>query len=417
MHTRRSPQLPKPARRDQILEKKHSWLHSILRKVLHKRLFNKMPKTIRNLSLPKALLRPENQKLLHAFFRVCASDAQVFPEQIDHWTTHKNLRSIIRTGGLLGHDALNRNQIRFDPNVFDNNDRKHGDSNVICLAPSYVDPDTVIYLDYLTPKDDLVLLRINTRQIQKSGQYNCFFKITDLCGQSFVKTIHVSSDLSIEISKNIEQNYISPIKITFTFKPESNDPENSKVIIESIIIPTNACLFYGKPDDIRHFCLQLLFYTLKFSKNPLFVTTLYAYLNTLSEETLESLLLTFAKSITLVSELNINGFLPLTPHLIQNVHFVNENKTISIDQQDEDRYTASLNALRGHKKRILEKGETEMVVQEGAALNSDCDFLIYNTPTSYLPDKTRVFTIANYAFPETDLRTGVELDPCPKRKI
>lgn len=384
------------ANKGNILEAEYSFLQSLIRRIKHWRTFETPPRTHESVKLPAYLMQEKNKRLLQALLQLRASKETVLPNTLDHWTTVSNLKSILKYKAFLGHTALMNYKIAFNANVFDDIDRDNLDDNVICFCPYYVDPCAIIDGDYQS-KPDLIALRIDPHQLHKEGKYNYFFKITDLCSHNFNKVIKVSKDLKIIIARNNTQNLTNAFEVTFKYLGFSY----------SVGFANEECLFYGNYFQIRHFCLQLLFTTLEKCRASLFKEAVYQYLNTLDNAKIQALLLEFSKSMIQVSELNIQGHLPLTPFLIQNIHFTHSFMTLKVPQDSENDYQNALEAV-ANKKNLSCYTLNDEIVYTADTADTDSDkykIFIYDTPLNVTYVKNQLFF--HYQFKKSSLNNLV----------
>lgn len=365
-----------------ILEEKHPYFHSLLRKWEHLIKFGVAPATIKELPLLCTTSLRDYSNIKHALLAARASDAPIIPKTVDHWTSERNFASIVKKGGFLGHLALKRQRISFDANVFSLSDSHNLDSNVICFCPNMVDPDAIIDIDYHDLKDKLLVLRINTDAMQKSGKYNFFFKIIDLCSQFFTKTIHLSKSNTISIYRDSRCILGDAFYVAFTIGSLKHE----------VMFSTRECLFYGNLFEIRQFCLQILFTAI--DKLPAdHAKRMYTILERESVEFLEDLIVTFARHVISVSELNVRGHLPLTPHLIQNVHFTETNKTFTLNQLTKHKYQDDL--LRVSNSNYVRHLD---LTDETVYVETEVNYRIYDIPLA--GSETPNITWLTYQFPD-----------------
>lgn len=222
-------------------------------------------------------------------------------------------------------------------------------------------------------------MRFNTNKLVKTGKYNTFFKIVDLCGPKFKKNISVSPDFTITISRGLLNE--GPMDKLGIFKRKIDIEFNFKGQKEAVRFEKNECIFYGNLEEINFFCITLLLKVLAKIKNKEFLKNIYFYLESVSKDNIEQLIIAFAKNITLLSEFNIRGILQLTPHMIDNIHDVTNNVTYCLNNLSQDEYKKSLTNL-ANKSKKFPFAKKEQVLQI-LTQNKDGKVTLYNETLYY----------------------------------
>lgn len=398
-------QVKKGAEAESVLEKKHVYLHSLLRRIEHFRTFGQAPQTSFNISLPAQLRAvPENRKILGVLGELFKNPHSFFPTVIDHWTSLENLKSILSENALMGNYALKKAKIDFESNVLCEGDEANLDGNVICFAPGkFIDP--YVFYDKNSPlptvRKDRVLFRMNVDQFFKKGKFNSFFKITDLYGPYFTKELVISPSFTITVSRNMNNTFgynlsgkVFPISVSFNFKGQR----------ETVSFSVNESLFYGDLSEINCWCLLLLFRALDKCKTPSLVYSIYEYINDLDRATIESLIIEFAKSMTPISEYNIRGILEFTPRIISEIHFDSEGKTYDFNDYSDEGYSLALKKIVQPSLRAELSSRQEKIIPERCDFDKDSTCEIYGEKLQY----NRKRCEPRYTFSQTDLRNRPE---------
>lgn len=332
-----------------------------------------IPNTIDNVPIPKMLLQPHYQKILHTIFNICSdkSGPYVIPIIIDHWTTFNNLKSIIGSGSFLGQAYLSKKQMTFKANSFGGwGDWVNLDHNVICFSPGgFVDPAAL-------KGENRVRVRINLNNINLPGTYNQFFKVTDFLFYDYEIACQLTGELSISFS-NI-RNAVHVLSFTFNG------------IQKHVSLTTSELVYYGNIAGINRFCLLLPFIALEKllkgdeqSEGDIdFVLSILDHLASLEENELRKILISLSQNITMFSEYNFYCKLPLSNHLIYDIHDASSGVTYSLAELEAFQYDMSLERL--HDSESIEAALHDLPQKRENILRFD-DFNVnlYNLRYTY----------------------------------
>lgn len=301
------------------------------------------PRTVYNTPIPNILAQPSNKRILKTILSICADKKgpYVIPTVIDHWTTSANFSTVIQSGAFLGNAFLKKKLIEFTPNALGGPDLENLDSNVICFCPGgFVDPLAV-------KNKDGIRLRINLKNVNLTGRYNAFFKITDLCFPKYSITVKLTDSLSVTLGCDRGHFYgPSTVGLTFNF--------NGKEIC--IAFGGKELVYYGGLEGINRFCLLLPFMALenllhgKGCRNPSeqdkeLASLICRHLLSLGDDELRKVLICLAQNITMCSESNFYCKLPLSSKLIYDIHDITNGKTYSLDGCTSEQYDSILKEL------------------------------------------------------------------------
>lgn len=394
-------QVKKGVEAESVLEKKHVYLHSLLRRIEHIRTFGQSPQTSFNISLPTQLRAvPENRKILSVLGELFKNPHSFFPTVVDHWTSLENVKSILSENALMGNYALKKAKIDFESNVLCEGDKDNLDGNVICFAPGrFIDP--YVFYDKNSPlptvRKDRVLFRLNVHRFSKKGKLNSFFKITDLYGPYFTKELVVSPGFTITVSRNMNNTFgynpsgkVFPISVSFNFKGQR----------ETVSFSVNESLFYGDISEINCWCLLLLFKALDKCKTPSLVKSIYEYISDLDRAMIEYLIIEFAKSLTPISEYNIRGILEFTPGIINEIHFDSEGKTYDFNEYTDQEYSLALKKIIQPSLRAELSSRHEKIIPERRDFDKESTCEIYGEKLLY----NRKRCEPRYTFSRTELK-------------
>lgn len=114
----------------------------------------------------------------------------IINDRVYHWTTQRNLSSIITSQYFIGNKILTKYETHFDRNALREGDIDNGDHAVICFCPAYVDTIALVRNDYI--RNDLIRLTLNLQHIESRGIFNQFFKLFDLNSPEFDFVIQIT---------------------------------------------------------------------------------------------------------------------------------------------------------------------------------------------------------------------------------
>lgn len=313
---------------------------------------------------PQHLLPPpknirENLRLLSIINELASNHAAVNKVQY-HWTTTGNLSSILRSQYLLGNNILKNNKIFFQANALCIDDVANGDDKVICFCPYLVDHDAIWDLYKNKIRNNLIRLSININQIKTQGKYNQFFKLRDLLSPNFNYDAKINDALSISVSGD---RYCFKFEITINGKAKEFCLYQSHLRSEKVR-QMHGIIYYGNLISINRFCLLQLFKSIEQAHDIGFSSEFFSYLNSLDDNEIKKILVIFAQSLTVFAEYNFNAAVKLSDHLISEIHYVESNTTLKLDNLSAEEYQHVMGTLMNGNVADLNLPTTQEVLVE-----------------------------------------------------
>lgn len=296
-----------------------SW-RSRVRERLHFSIFGKNPATI------SSLCNSVSTKLKIAITELTGYHS-IIDSHIHHWTTIDNLKSIIQCKAFFGHTILKNKGIQFAGNAYSDCDNNNGDGKIICFCPYLIDPCALLRITKDDIKDHLVRLTIDVNQISNREKYNQFFKLRDLCSPGFLYEATINDKFNV--------TFLSASKGTTKVTLKYDNLESS------VEIEKADHIFYGNLSEINKFCLTQFINVLQ-KVTPQFRNQFYWYLATLNVDEIKKILIIFSQGLTVYSEYNFNGCLPLTDNLIDEVYIAKTNTSFNLKNLTLDNYNENL---------------------------------------------------------------------------
>lgn len=280
------------------------------------------------------------QRLNRIICELTSQHAVINGDKSNHVTTIHNLKSIIKSGYMMGHAILERSDIFFQPNVYmPVGDRS--DAEVICFSPAKVDPGAFFESNFIKPDRCNLILKI---QDNYRKNYNQFFKLTDLNTVRTNFKFKINDDLHFHYQK-LSGNASFSVDIHL---------KNKSCEIRCMEPNSNMVLFYGNVTAINKFCLTRLTNILFMEKeNDQFGYDFLNYLDTLSDAEIKKIFIVFSQFITLYSEFNINGYLDLNECRIEEIRLYNQMIKFDLRNLTQDQYLTFLSKFKDENPEKL----------------------------------------------------------------
>ncbi|MFI4937150.1 MAG: hypothetical protein ACHQJ6_01395 [Candidatus Berkiellales bacterium] len=300
----------------------------------------------------------QNERIKKIIHTLSEKGMFVFPRVVDHWTTLGNFRSILQHGAFYGAQTLQRKSIAYTNSALEGVDVRNGDGNVICFSPGgFVDVSAIRGFNFsnvqvgsikfdAAEKLDRVRIRVDATKIPNFGNYNTFFKMVDM---AVVPPFHLKVKLTEELTVSITHGRKFRGTLGYAHKHLylkfilKNEEKEHCAIVD--ISSLNDLIYYGTLQEADTAAMFFPFYFLEKSQNKEAAEKINDYLNTLDDDQLRKLIISLAQNMTLYSEFNVYGKLPLNERLIYDIHSVKTGLTYPLHPLTELQYQTVLNGF------------------------------------------------------------------------
>lgn len=366
-------ELAKTEEDKQKIRQIQSLYRSNKRKKLHNDLFQKNPIIVNYCDT-------NNERIINLITELSNQHA-VISNEIYHWTVLSNFQKIIEAQHFYGNKILKKFNIPFFENALSDDDLKNGDGAVICFAPFFV--DSLALTEKYQLRKDLLRLTVDINKIEPTKKYNQFFKIYDFLSPGFIIHYNVNENFSIDIHKHAGF-YCRSDQFEITFRYQNNK--------EIISLSKADAIFYGDLVGINRFCLQQLIHLISKIKDESLKKNILSFIESLNDNDLKNLLVNFAKNLVTFSEYNFNATLKLTPNLITEIFFVNDNKILDLHGLSPDNYNLMLKQVKENDSNLKDELPSKPPI---AKLNENYNLVIKHNSSGEENRKANFFIFSS----------------------